>query len=155
MRESSISAPEMRCKVVLEATSHCDAQHLPNTPRCLPTLLPGPLPYSTLPTAPSLITQVCLPPSSIAWASQEWGFLTRALIWPSAPRTVSAHAWVLTGVTDIGLKNSPSIGSDHAEKTPGSIQSTVPTNPGSPKQDSQRTVVPHKSPGLKGPLRHN
>ena len=90
MRESSISAPEMRCKVVLEATSHCDAQHLPNTPGCLPTPLPGPLPYSTLPTAHSLITQVCLPPSGRAWVSQECGFLTWPPMWPSAPRTASA-----------------------------------------------------------------
>lgn len=54
-----------------------------------------------------------------------------------------------------GLKNSPSIRSDLTKKTPGSIRSAVPTNPRSPKQDGQLTVVPHKSPGLKGLLRHN
>ena len=54
-----------------------------------------------------------------------------------------------------GLKNSLPIRSGLAKKTPGSIRSAVLTNPRSPKQDGQLTVVPHKSPGLKTPLRHN
>ena len=78
MRSLSISAPEMRCKVLLEATMHCHVQCPPHTPGCLPTPLQGPLPCSSLSTAPTHVTHICLPSSGRAWASRGRGFLT----WP-------------------------------------------------------------------------
>lgn len=142
-------------KLSWEATSHCDAQHLPNTPRYLPTLLPGPLPYPPLPMAPSLITQVCLPPSSIALVYQASGLPH------SGPSGLQHQGQCLPvhGCSPvlliIGLKNSLPSGLTLQRRPQGLSRALFPQNPGSPKQDSQLTVVPHKSPGLKGPLRPN